>query len=457
MTRRLCLAIDLVSDSALIAEYERRHAPGAVWPAIVRELRQRGFEAMEIWRAGERMVMVAEVADDYPLASDPALAADVARWEAEMDAYQRPIAAEGAKWAEMYRIFSLDEQVQPTCAALPRRRLPRSGLTMSELGFGAAALGNLYRPVSDAEAQWTLAAALDAGLTYVDTAPYYGFGLSERRVGDGMRGRPGVTLSTKVGRVLAPDLSVADDSERHGFHSAMPFTPMYDYSYDAILRSWAASRQRLGLARIDILYVHDIGRMTHGTQHDHYFSQLTAGGGFRALEELRAAGEIAAFGLGVNECEVCLEAMAHADLDVLLLAGRYTLLEQGALDQLLPECFARGVGVVIGGAYNSGILATGTRRGGPVHYNYGEAPADVVERVARIEAVCDAHGVSLPAAALRFPLAHPAVVSVIPGLGSAAHVRETLALHAGGIPAAFWSELHTEGLLRADAPVPEVP
>lgn len=338
--------------------------------------------------------------------------------------------------------------------SIPKRQVARAGVALTEIGFGAATLGNLYRPISDAEARASLEAALAAGITYIDTAPRYGHGLSERRVGDVIRGRDDVVLSSKVGRLFKADRALKGDAERHGFRSPMPFDQVYDYSHDAILRSYEDSLQRLGLAGIDILFVHDIGRMVHGLDHDRTFHQLTHGGGFRALEELKASGAIRGFGLGVNEWEVCVEAMDHVDLDVVLLAGRYTLLEQTALDRFLPACVERQVSVVIGGAYNSGILATGTRREGPVYYDYGEAPPEVVARVRAIEAICDAHGVPLAAAALQFPLAHPAVASVIPGISSAARVAQTLELYRADIPAAFWTELRAQGLVRDDAPLP---
>src|ERR1044072_3733767 len=203
------------------------------------------------------------------------------------------------------------------------RLVQRAGLKVSEIGFGAAMLGNLYHPMSDGEAHDALTAALDAGMNYVDTAPRYGHGLSERRVGDVVRGCDDMVLSTKVGRLLTPDPRLKGDAERHGFRSPMPFEQVYDYTHDGIMRSYEDSLQRLGLARVDILYVHDIGPMTHGDDDARTFAQLTSGGGFRALECLRETGAIAAFGLGVNEWQVCLRAMEHVDLDVVLLAGRY--------------------------------------------------------------------------------------------------------------------------------------
>ena len=210
---------------------------------------------------------------------------------------------------------------------LPRRALGRTQLQLSELGLGAASLGNLHRPLTDADAAETVAAAFDAGMNYVDCAPYYGFGLCEQRVGAGLRGREGIVVSSKVGRLLAPAPGVTDDSERFGFRSALPFAPVFDYSYDGVMQSWESSLQRLGWSRIDILYVHDIGRMTHGHRHPERMHQLIHGGGLRALTKLRAEGQVDAIGIGVNEIPICLELLGEVDLDVILLAGRYTLLE----------------------------------------------------------------------------------------------------------------------------------
>jgi D-threo-aldose 1-dehydrogenase len=232
----------------------------------------------------------------------------------------------------------------------------------------------------------------------------------------------------------------------------MPFEPVFDYSYDAVMRSFQESLQRLGLARIDLLYIHDIGRMTHGGENAFRMAELTGGGGLKALEELRAAGVIGGFGMGVNEIEACLEVMAHARLDAILLAGRYTLLEQAPLDALFPACEAAGTAIVIGGPFNSGILAVGSKGGAT--FNYEAAPRAVVERVAALEAVCAAQGVPLPAAALQFPLAHPLVASVIPGLDSPARVEQALAWYHTPIPPALWAALKAKGLLRAEAPTP---
>jgi D-threo-aldose 1-dehydrogenase len=337
---------------------------------------------------------------------------------------------------------------------LPTRFIGNTKLSVTELGFGAAPLGNLYQTVRDCDARDTAIAAIAAGIAYFDTAPYYGFGLSERRVGDALRGHDGIVLSTKVGRLLKADTTVHGYAQRRGFCSPMPFEPEFDYSFEGVMSSWEASKQRLGLARIDILYVHDIGSLTHGSRHEITFRQLTDGGGLRALEQLRSTGSIQAFGLGVNETAICLEAMKHVRLDVVLLAGRYTLLEQSALDALLPACVRSGTSIVVGGPYNSGILATGTRQGGALHYNYEIAPQTVVDRVRRLETQCERHSVPLAAAALQFPLAHPQVASVIPGLGSPAQIERTLELFKTNIPDAFWHDLKNEGLLHAAAPVP---
>ena len=325
------------------------------------------------------------------------------------------------------------------------------------LGFGCAPLGNLYRPVSDAEAAASLHAAIEAGITYMDVAPHYGFGLAEKRLGAALEeADPGqrIIVSTKVGRRLDPVPPDTDlDAARQAFVSPEPFESVFDYSYDAVMRSWEESRKRLRRDRIDILYVHDIGRYAHGDDHPRLFRELMTGG-YRALRELRDGGAVAAIGLGVNEWQVCEEALDEADFDIMLLAGRYTLLEQGALDSFLPLCTERGVSVVIGGPYNSGILAHGVKGPGPFHYEYQPAPPEVVARVRAIEAVCDRHGVPLAAAALRFPLAHPQVVSVIPGMSSARRVAETVALMGQAIPPAFWDELRALGLIRTDAPTP---
>lgn len=324
------------------------------------------------------------------------------------------------------------------------------------LGFGSASLGNLYRAIGDAEAAGAVRAALQAGIRYFDTAPHYGFGLSEKRLGAALAEcdpRQTAIVSTKVGRRLDPvppgtDLSAA----RQAFVSPEPVESVFDYSYDAVMRSHEASLKRLRRDRIDILYCHDLGSFTHGAEHPRRFTEFMDGG-YRAMRELRDSGAVGAIGLGVNETAICEQVIGEAEIDVVLLAGRYTLLEQEPLTSFFPLCEARGVRVVVGGPFNSGILATGVR-GGPVHYNYGPAPASVIERAGAIEDICVAHGVPLAAAALQFPLAHPRVVSVLAGMDSAGQADSAVALMAMPIPAALWRDLHEHGLLRHDAPLP---
>ncbi len=329
---------------------------------------------------------------------------------------------------------------------------PPGNTPVREIGLGTAPLGNLYHAISSEQADATVASAWAAGIRLFDTAPHYGQGLSERRLGDALRDRPrdDYRLSTKAGRLLVP---AGHAGERHGFRSPMPFDFRYDYSYDGIMRSYEDSLQRLGLDRIDILLVHDIGTMTHGENNSAHFQSLLDGG-YAALRELRDSGQVKAIGLGVNEYEVCEQALRYGDYDCFLLAGRFTLLEQACLRHFLPLCQRRGVSLLIGGVYNSGILATGTRTAQAACYNYAPAPPDILARVARIEAVCEDYGVTLAAAALQFPLAHPSVSSVIPGLHSPAQVDQTLQLLHESIPADFWRTLKAQGLLQSDAPVP---
>ncbi|WP_177198259.1 aldo/keto reductase [Novosphingobium sp. CF614] len=326
------------------------------------------------------------------------------------------------------------------------------------LGFGGAALGNLYRAVDDRVAEQTLAAAWDGGMRLFDTAPYYGLGRSEQRLGAflGRRPRDAFRISTKVGRLLEPDAALAGAGERHGFVAPLPYRVRFDYSYDGVMRSHESSLERLGLDRIDILLVHDIGVATHGEDAARHFADL-AEGGYRALDELRRAGDVGMIGLGVNEWQACVEAMTIGQWDRFLLAGRYTLLEQEPLHGFLPGCLAHGAKIILGGVFNSGILASGTRTGGPMHYNYQPAPPEVIARVGEIEAVCDAHAVDLAAAALQFPLAHPAVEAVIPGLARPAEVDRALTLAGRAIPDAFWTDLVARGLVDPAAPLPVSP
>lgn len=338
-----------------------------------------------------------------------------------------------------------------------RRRLGQTSLYLSEVGLGGAGIGNLYGAVSDEEAADTIEVAWQAGIRYIDTAPYYGFGLSERRVGDGARkhfmGNESWVVSTKVGRRLRPCRTPPDPATRDGFANPLPFEPFFDYSYDGILRSFEDSLQRTGLSRIDILLVHDIGSVTHGDRHESVATTFWQGG-YRALDQLRSEGCVAAIGLGVNEWQVCEEFMERGDFDCFLLAGRYTLLEQDALSTFLPKCAAKDVGVILGGIYNSGILATGLPVTSPAYYNYAPAPPEILQRVQQLEHICNAHGVSLAAAALQFVLAHPQVSSVIPGAASAEQLTDSIGRYREPIPFTFWADLKSEDLIHPDAPVP---
>jgi D-threo-aldose 1-dehydrogenase len=332
----------------------------------------------------------------------------------------------------------------------------RSGATLdfTELGFGTAPLGNLYRPLDETTAQATLQAAWDAGCRFLDTAPLYGLGLAETRLNHFLRDKPrdAYVLSTKVGRLL----KVSRPEERTGigkFFETPARREVYDYSYDGVLRSLEDSFARLGLDRIDILFCHDLDVRNQGSQGevDRRFSEFMEGG-YRALHRLREEGVVAAFGAGLNEWQTAERIARAGDFDLFLLAGRYTLLEQEALDSFLPLCVERGIGIALGGPYNSGILATGPKPG--AFYDYQPAPPDILDRVRRIEAVCGAHGVRLIEAALRFPLGHPAVVSVIPGAQSPDEVRRNAEIGAARIPPALWADLKSEGLMRTDAPAP---
>jgi D-threo-aldose 1-dehydrogenase len=332
-------------------------------------------------------------------------------------------------------------------------RLGNGGLTFTELGFGTAPLGNLYRAISDGEAEAILDRAWEAGIRYFDTAPLYGLGLSETRLNRFLRGKPRdeYVLSTKVGRWL----KACPPEARDGFGKWFDVPArqeVYDYSHDGVLRSVEFSLERLGIDRIDILYAHDLDVFNHGTQAalDARLTEFMEGG-YKALLRLREEGTIRAFGAGINEWQPCQWMAERGDFDLFLLAGRYTLLEQEALDSFLPLCVERGIGIVIGGPYNSGILATGPRPG--AFYNYDPAPQEILDRVGRIEAVCARHGVRMVDAAFQFPLRHPAVVSVIPGGQGVAEMESNLSAAAAEIPPALWAELKAEGLMRADAPV----
>jgi D-threo-aldose 1-dehydrogenase len=319
-------------------------------------------------------------------------------------------------------------------------------LAFTELGFGAAPLGNLYRPMTEKEARATLDMAWTEGCRYYDTAPLYGLGLSETRINGFLRAKPrdSYILSTKVGRLLQL-CPAAERSRPNAFFETPSRREVFDYSRDGVLR--------LGVDHIDVVYAHDVDVVTHGSAAaaDARIREFM-NGGYRALVQLREQGAIKAFGAGINEWEIAERLAREGDFDVFLLAGRYTLLEQEALTSFLPLCVERQIGVVIGGPFNSGILATGPKPG--ANYNYAPAPTDILERVRAIETVCKSHGVKLAEAALRFPLSHPAIVSVIPGAQKPNEVRRNAEMLQTKIPAALWRDLKSQGLLRADAPTP---
>ncbi|CUH40348.1 Pyridoxal 4-dehydrogenase [Jannaschia seosinensis] len=331
-------------------------------------------------------------------------------------------------------------------------RTGNGGLTLTEIGMGTAPLGNLYRAISDDEAHAALEAAWDGGVRYYDTAPLYGFGLSETRMNRFLRGKPRdeYVLSSKVGRILAPATEETRDGIGKWF-DVPARREIYDYSYDGVMRSVEHSLERLGVSRLDMLFAHDIDVPNQGSRQavDAKVDQLMAGG-YHALDRLRHEGVIKGFGAGVNEWEVCETLLNRGDFDLFLLAGRYTLLEQEALNTFLPLCEARGVGIVIGGPYNSGILATGPVEG--AWYNYEPADKEVRDRVARIEAVCVRHDTRLVDAAFQFPLLHPCTLSVIPGGQGVSEVEENLRAADANVPEDLWSELKAEGLMRQDAP-----
>lgn len=337
-----------------------------------------------------------------------------------------------------------------------RKLETRSGfqLDFTELGFGTAPLGNLYRAISEREARATLEAAWKEGCRYIDTAPLYGLGVAETRLNAFLREKPReeYVISSKVGRLL----QICKPGERagKGFYFNTPSRrEIYDYSYDGVMRSVEFSLERLGLDRIDILYAHDIDVANHGSRDKvDAHVKVFMSGGYKALDKLRSEGVIAGFGAGVNEWEVCDQLARAGDFDIFLLAGRYTLLEQEALDSFLPYCQKKKIGIALGGPFNSGILATGAKPG--AFYNYKIAPKRILERVEKIEEVCRAHKVKLAEAAIRFPLGHSCVVSVIPGAQKAAEVRRNAAMIDAKIPATLWSDLKSAGLMRADAPIP---
>lgn len=335
-----------------------------------------------------------------------------------------------------------------TPSSIAHRSLGRTGLMVSELGFGTAPIGDLYGKLDETVATDTVAYAIESGMSLVDTSPHYGNGLAEHRVGTAIRraGRERVVLSTKTGRWMTPSHTPPNWG---GFLGGAPFAPTLDYTFDGTMRSLEQSFLRLGTDRIDIVLIHDVDRRNHGDAVEQRFKEATAGA-WRALERLRSEGVVKAIGIGVNEAEICMRFAEVCDLDCVLLAGRYSLLEQNPLDNFMPLAKERGIGVLLGGVFNSGILATGAIKG--AKYDYADAPGDVLERVRRIEAICSAHKVPLPTAALAFARLHPAVSSVVLGGVTPAEVSRNMASWSKVVPDDLWAELKMDGLLRADAP-----
>jgi D-threo-aldose 1-dehydrogenase len=338
----------------------------------------------------------------------------------------------------------------PRCA-LPRRPLGRTGLQVSALGFGTAPLGDLYRRLDDSTAIAAVERAFALGINLVDTSPLYGHGLSEHRCGAAIRRVPRreIVVCTKVGRWMDPFHGRGSGS---GFVGGQPHRAVVDYSYDGTMRSVEQSLLRLGIDRLDLLLIHDVDVWTHGVDaiEDRFREAMT--GAYVALDQLRGEGVVAGIGIGVNEAETCVRFALAGSFDTMLLAGRYSLLEQPALAQFLPLAQQQGMGVLLGGVFNSGILASGAVAG--AKYNYQDAPPQILEKVARIQRVCDAHGVALPTAALHFALGHPAVASVVLGAETPQEVERNVAGLSSAVPAALWADLKAEHLLDADAPVP---
>ena len=339
---------------------------------------------------------------------------------------------------------------ETTINRIPQRQLPRIPLDVSVLGFGSAPIGDLVALLDDGTAIATAERAAALGITYFDTAPFYGQGLAEHRLGTALRrrGDAATVVSTKVGRLMRP----APHGRTSGYLGGHPFDVVHDYSYDGAMRSLEHSLLRLGRASVDILYIHDADAWTHGPVEGPKRYAEAMAGAYRALDDLRRQGVVKAIGVGTNDPYYAARFLTDGDFDCLLIAGRYSLLEQPALDTVFPIAQRKGVGVMLGGVFNSGILATGPIQG--AKYNYADAPADVLARVGKIEAVCRRHGVALATAALQFCLGHPAVTSVVLGAVTPEEVERNVASLAVPVPAALWRSLTDEGLLGAGVPTP---
>lgn len=333
-----------------------------------------------------------------------------------------------------------------------RQRVGRTSLELPVFGLGAAHLGGLYDKVDEEDARDTLETAWRLGVRYYDTAPWYGRGLSEHRVGEFLRARPRgeFYLTTKVGRTLhRPRNPLTFD--RSPWVGGLNFDVRFDYSYDGFMRSYEQVLQRMGIDTIDALLVHDLDELCHPDHYQNHLANLLDSG-MRALEELKASGDIKAIGMGINTGHALEQTAASVELDFVLVAMPYTLLDQSSLHTGMAACAARGISVIIGAPFASGILATGP--GGNARYGYAAASPEVLAKASALQAACLEHGVSLAAAALQFPLAHPAVVSVIPGAARASEITQNIAALSATIPEAFWVALKTQGLIDPDSPTP---
>jgi D-threo-aldose 1-dehydrogenase len=338
---------------------------------------------------------------------------------------------------------------------LPARRIGQTELEVSVLGLGGAPLGDLYERIPEERAVATLEIAYQRGIRFFDTAPLYGHGLSEHRLGHVLRSKPRADLvvSTKVGRWLRPERGELVD--RGQFAGGLNFQTVYDYSYDGTMRALEQSYHRLGMDRVDIALIHDVDIWTHGSAeaYERRFREAMDGA-YRALDELRRSGVVRVIGVGINEVAPCVRFAKEAAFDCFLLAGRYTLLEQNGLNDLFPLAEQHGFSLLLGGPFNSGILATGATPG--AKYNYKPAPPAIIKQVARIEAVCKRHDVPLAAAAIQFPLGQPTIASIVTGAVSPFEVERNAAYVDMQIPRSLWDELKAEKLLAADAPVPVI-
>ena len=325
----------------------------------------------------------------------------------------------------------------------PKKRIGRTKVEIDVLGLGCAPLGGNFVDLNYNQAAEIIKFALDSGIRYFDTAPWYGFGRSERVVGDQLRNSQFI-ISSKVGRILKP--GAVDNPSNYGMVDPLPFHPVYDYSYDGIMRSFEDGLQRLGLDQIDILLVHDIGEFQHGEENQRHFKDLSETG-YKAMDELRNNNVVKAIGLGVNENKVCLDALEIGNWDVFLLAGRYTLLEQTPLDTLFPKCKNAGTSIICGGPFNSGVLV------GREMWNYANAPKDVINKVKSLKKIAENYNIPLPAAALQFPLFNEIITSVIPGARSKNEFKQILQWFTLNIPIDFWKELRAKELIHHEAPI----